>query len=131
MDSGIHVIRDLSQGFASRGDAIASGALVDLSGLFPDVCERHYPGFGVACSALVWQRIEQATEAPYLFNDLPGVVSQVLSASRLAQVSEVDDFTRIFLVLLATFGRAEHLRLHWAPGDRDEPTVTITLPEEV
>ena len=113
-----------------RGEAISEGTLVDLTGLFPEVCERHYPGYPVACTAAVWQRLELATEAPMLFNDLSGVVHQLLWASRHAQTEAVDDATRLFLVVLGSAGRPEELRIHWGPGDRDEPVLTVTLPEE-
>ena len=64
----------------SRAQAIEDGVLVDLSALSP-VCREHYK-FPVACTAAVWAIVDKAVKNKKCYNDLNGVLHDILWMSK-------------------------------------------------
>lgn len=117
----------------TRKQAIKDGVLVDLSANFPEVCRIYR--FPVACTSSVWALIEEAVSNKRHgndFNDLKGVVWDILYMSQRGVIRRPDESTVYFQVIITGTGRRKlhTLKAVCGPGDDGEPVITIMFPEE-
>lgn len=113
----------------SRAQAIADGMLVDLSTVDPDLCGRHYK-WTVACTALVWEIINEAARLPH--HDIAGVLHDIMWMSRKNITRVVSESERLFSVAVdGKLGRKLHeFKIIVHGGDDLKPVITIMLPSE-
>ena len=114
----------------TRADAIADGALVDLTAAYPEECRLYrYP---VACTAAVWSLVAKAVTSRRHNNDEAGVVWDILYMSQRGVIARPDAQTVLFQVAITGTGKKKihKMKAVCGPGDNWEPVVTIMLPEE-
>lgn len=117
----------------SREQAIEEGVLIDLSYKESDtapVCRQHYK-FPIACTAAVFEVMQNAVENPNYSNSYAGILHDMLWMSRAAG-RKLDESTVLFPVIIAGAGRRRNFefKLNVGSGDRGEPVITIMLPAE-
>jgi hypothetical protein len=113
----------------SRAQAIDDGALVDLmqDDAMAKLCHEHY-NFPIACTAALWELIEQAINAPNSGNDLLGVLHDILWMSRVKKKAVSNDGNSwLFEVLIIATGLQpiHTLKLVFHQGDHEEPVLTL------
>lgn len=114
----------------TRAEATQDGALINLSGKFPEEC--HLYRYPVACTAAVWSLIEQATSDRKHGNTAAGVVWDIMTMSQQGVFFRPDAQTALFNVIITGTGRKQihTMKAVCHPGDNMEPVITIMLPRE-
>jgi hypothetical protein len=90
----------------SRAQAIDDGVLIDLmqDEQTAKLCREHYK-FPIACTAALWQLVQQAISNPKYGNDLLGVLHDILWMSRRNKKAVSNDgCTWLFQVLISGTG---------------------------
>lgn len=123
----------------TRQQALEDGVLVDLSGLFPSLCEGLYR-YHVACTTRVWALIEKGAMATN-GSGFDGIVWDILWMSVKYPVEIESEASRLFEVIIKGGGHCSaqignpanetyRLRVMVGPGDNAEPVITIMFPDE-
>lgn len=118
----------------SRAQAIDDGVLIDLmqDDQTAKLCREHYK-FPIACTAGVWELIQQAISHPKHGNDLLGVLHDILWMSRRNKKAVSNDgSTWLFEVIITGTGnqKIHTLKLVLGQGDDEEPVLTLMLSGE-
>lgn len=115
----------------SRAQAIEDGVLVDLSAIAPAVCRESGYKFPIACTAAVWAIVDKAVKNKRAYNDLNGVLWDILWMSKACK-RQIDSTTSLFQVLINGAGRQKKFtfKMMIGPGDDSSPVFTILFPEE-
>lgn len=119
----------------SRAQAIADGALVDLTAWAGEGADGMLAGFTVpvAVTAAVWEEIHAIPRRLAGLADVRGRAHDLLWMARCAGVRARDadrcEF-RVIMPVEGLVGRTRRYVLHVGPGDAGEPVVTIMLPGE-
>lgn len=119
----------------TRAEAIEDGVLVDLSAQFPEECGLFK--WPVACTAAVWNIIEQAVNDEETGNSYKGVIWDMMWMARFP-VKTIDPSTILYDVIITgpwshnpEADEAKHrFKVVAGPGDTPEPVITIMLPDE-
>jgi hypothetical protein len=119
----------------SRADAIASGALVDLSAQLPAIVERFFT-LPVACTKAVYEMLENAAQENAA-TDLANIAGYVLALAHVGiQVEDAlhpGSSTAPFRVPIKNDASqliTHQLKIHCGPGDDLEPVYTVMLVDE-
>ncbi len=111
----------------TREDALRDGVLVDLS-QYP-VTREHYK-YPVACTAAVWQLIEDAV-ASASDSSISGILHEVLWISHAASKRTSDSERRFSVGFeINECLQVVHMRCVCGPGDKSEPVITIMMENE-
>jgi hypothetical protein len=118
----------------SRAQAIDDGVLIDLMQHTETakLCREHYK-FPIACTAALWELIQQAISHPKHGNDLLGVLHDVLWMSRRNKKAVSNDGnTWLFQVIITGTGnkKIHTLKLVFDQGDDEEPVLTLMIQGE-
>jgi hypothetical protein len=128
----------------SRAQALEDGVLVDLTEVASDVCAQHFK-YPVACTAAVWEIIAGAVErktqhndslngavpnllSVHTYNDLSGVVHDILWMSKKGIIRRFDASSHLFQVVIRK--RKHALKIVCGPGDDGEPVLTVMTKDE-
>jgi hypothetical protein len=115
----------------SRAQAIKDGVLIDLmqDDQTAKLCREHYK-FPIACTAALWELIQQAISNKKHGNDLLGVLHDILWMSRRNKKAVSNDgCTWLFQVLISGTGQKSlhTLKLVFHQGDDEEPVLTLMV----
>jgi hypothetical protein len=118
----------------SRAQAIDDGVLIDLmqDEQTAKLCREHYK-FPIACTATLWQLVQQAISNLKHGNDLLGVLHDILWMSRRNKKAISNDgCTWLFQVLISGTGKKDvhTLKLVLGQGDVEAPVLTLMISGE-
>jgi hypothetical protein len=118
----------------SRAQAIDDGVLIDLmqDDQTAKLCREHFK-CPIACTAALWELIQQAISHPKHSNDLLGVLHDILWMSkRNKKAVSGDGNTWLFEVIITGTGKKDvhTLKLVLGQGDDEEPVLTLKVSGE-
>ena len=118
----------------TRNQALADGVLIDLNQVIP----IHESGFKypIACTSTVWAIISEAVNNKKYFNDIKGVVWDIMWMLK-CQILKGNSTNEVCFQVIITGTEekkdADNLYTFKSlchPGDAGEPVITVMLPDE-
>lgn len=113
----------------TRKEAIEDGVLVDMNKYIP-VNESGYK-YPAACTAGVWNIIDQAVNNKKYGNDYKGIICDIFNISRIMPFKRWQTGA-MFRVIITGIGNQKYhtLKLECGPDDDGKPCLTFMLPDE-